>query len=197
MLGENWPDKLQDSKGVNCSKLREHWEHSEAVNKRLKEDRREEAADQGQETPKETSNEGSESKVQEPLRRYLEWLKPMALFLWLGIGIQERRITDIEQALGCVGYKDEDVSELHYRARYNLACCHSALGETLDARKKRKEAYEKSREHLNHALERGGDIVQWAQKDPSLRGVQEFERRQKAKKKCVTGIKDTIARIWK
>ncbi len=63
---------------------------------------------------------------------------------------------------------------LTYRGRYNLACYYSILGEKAEEKKMedvKRNAYRDSLCHLEFALERGGGIVEWANKDPDFNGV--------------------------
>ena len=60
-----------------------------------------------------------------------------------------------------------------YRDRYNLACTRSVAGGRQTNILEANKHYQKSIKHLNYALERGGQIVEWAQDDPSLRDVRE------------------------
>nr|AAU83851.1 hypothetical protein GZ34G5_18 [uncultured archaeon GZfos34G5] len=91
------------------------------------------------------------------LRNFLKSFEPMAAIMYAAILADNN---EKEEARGIV--ENIDTTKLTYRGHYNLACYYS---ETKDD--------EKAWEHLEYALERGGDIVQWAKNDPSLKRLRE------------------------
>lgn len=71
-------------------------------------------------------------------------------------------------------------SKLAPRVRYNLACYYSILGDHSIVGDKTNEDnkhtnYKKALDNLEYAIEGGGDIIQWAKIDPSLKGVRKFK----------------------
>ena len=63
-------------------------------------------------------------------------------------------------------YEDEALAQkLTYRDHYNIACSRSIMGNM-----------DKALEHLRNALERGGTLVNWAQKDPLLKNVRDHNK---------------------
>jgi tetratricopeptide (TPR) repeat protein len=115
------------------------------------------------------------------LEDFLKSFKPMACIMCAAILVGTKKtegpklqvnITDsdstefsykiITSEGGNVDRTDLYTAKLTYRSHYNLACYYTAASDN-----------EKAWEHLKCALERGGDIVQWAQKDPSLERLRE------------------------
>jgi tetratricopeptide (TPR) repeat protein len=94
------------------------------------------------------------------LRDFLESFEPLAVIMCAGILADNN---EKEEARGIV--ENIDTTKLTYRGHYNMACYYS---ETKDD--------EKAWEHLEYALERGGDIVQWAKNDPSLEGLRKGKK---------------------
>lgn len=83
-------------------------------------------------------------------------------------------------------------SKLAPRVRYNLACYYSIVGDkTTDD--KQINAYKTALCHLEYALEGGGNIIQWSQKDLSLKGVREFKETKNAFAKLVKKNGDQAA----
>jgi tetratricopeptide (TPR) repeat protein len=91
------------------------------------------------------------------LRNFLKSFEPMAAIMYAAILADNN---EKEEARGIV--ENIDTTKLTYRGHYNMACYYA---ETKDD--------EKAWEHLEYALERGGDIVQWAKNDPSLKRLRE------------------------
>ena len=106
-----------------------------------------------------------QKKEDKALKDFLESFKPMAAIMYAGILVGNNKEEEAKKQIESI-----NPSELTYRSHYNLACCYSIVG-----KKKRDneqiEAYDHALRHLKYALERGGEIVQWAQKDESLKGV--------------------------
>ncbi len=110
----------------------------------------------------------NENKV---LKQYLESFRPMAVILYAGILFGRGKEKEAESLIESL----KPFSLLSYRVRYNLACYYSIAGNKKEG-KEQTNAYKDALFHLNYALERGGDIVQWAKRDPSLKGVREDEK---------------------
>jgi tetratricopeptide (TPR) repeat protein len=105
----------------------------------------------------------------------LETIQPIAEILYAGIvagipnspnsGDAEERLSRIEA--------NENLLNLSYRARYNLACYYARKGARAENETNKKAAYRRALQHLEYALERGGPLVQWAREDPALKGLRE------------------------
>ncbi len=144
-------------------------------------------AEEGQEKAKQELNEAEETaknlvtKINEEiesvqknenkvLNQYLESFRPMAVILYAGILVGRGKEKEADSLI-------EDLkpfSLLSYRSRYSMACYYSIAGDKKEG-KERTNTYKDALFHLNYAFERGGDIVQWAKRDPSLKGVREDE----------------------
>ncbi|RCV64113.1 Tetratricopeptide (TPR) repeat [Methanophagales archaeon] len=117
------------------------------------------------------------------LRDFLESFRPMACIMYaaivvgtnknespkLQVNITESDSTELSyEIITCEGgnsRSDPYTAKLTYRSHYDLACYYSESDNNEDAW-----------EHLKYALERGGEIVQWAQKDPSLEKLREDKK---------------------
>jgi len=99
-------------------------------------------------------------------KSFLKSFKPLAECVHLEIHLenQEKKKLDIDNLVKNIKYY-EYKPEVHF----NLACCYSVTGEK--DKENRAEAYERSLLHLKYAIEQSEPLAQWAQKDPSLRGV--------------------------
>ncbi len=104
------------------------------------------------------------------LKRYLESFKPMAVILYAGILVHKGK-KEAEQLIESL----KPFSKLSYRVRYSLACYYSVVGDKKEG-EERANAYKEALFHLNYALEREGDIIQWAKSDPSLLGIRQNEK---------------------
>jgi tetratricopeptide (TPR) repeat protein len=116
------------------------------------------------------------------LRKFLESFKPMADIMYAAILVgtnkkgrsksqkiidsySTKHLQETRTREGGRGYKTySKYDKLNYRDHYNLACYYSVADNN-----------KKAWEHLKYALKRGGEIVQWAQKDPSLEGLREYK----------------------
>lgn len=138
---------------------------------------------------RETINELEKSK-NKALKEFLISFYPMAVILYAGILVGKDNIKEAETQITSINQK-----KLSYRSRYNLACYYSHVGDNEKKKYSSTKAYQEALFHLEYALERGGTLVQWAQKDPSLKGVREFKE-TKTKfdeiiKKYGTSVPDT------
>ncbi len=104
------------------------------------------------------------------LRQYLMSFKLMAVILYAGILVSQEKENEAKPLIESL----KPFSLLPYRVRYNLACYYSMAGDKKEGNEKL-NTYKDALFHLDYALERGGDIVQWAKSDPSLKGVREDE----------------------
>jgi len=122
-----------------------------------------------------------QKKEDKALKDFLESFKPMAAIMYAGILVGTNRkggpklqVNIIDSDSTKLSYKiitseggngdgtDLETAKLTYRSHYNLACYYTAADDK-----------KKALEHLKYALERGGEIVQWAQNDPSLKRLRE------------------------
>jgi tetratricopeptide (TPR) repeat protein len=125
------------------------------------------------------------------LWNFLESFKPMAVIMYAEIlaGNKEEEnreltieITNTKSDFTKLTYKTKKngiktkpySAKLTYRSHYNLACYYSIVGEKKD--EECDNAYNDALRHLKWALERGGGIVQWAKKDPSLKGLRKDKK---------------------
>ncbi len=127
------------------------------------------------ETIQENLQNESLKKNEPALRKHLESIESNANIMHASI-LVDLAYKEIPQDKGRIDKARSNVqniesiySKLTSRVRYNLVCYYSILGH----RTKDSKAYEAALNHLKYALERGGDIVQWAQIDLSLKGVRE------------------------
>ncbi|HEY9245254.1 MAG TPA: hypothetical protein VIO11_00255, partial [Candidatus Methanoperedens sp.] len=104
------------------------------------------------------------------LKQYLITFRPMAVILYAGILVNLGK----DKEAGSLIESLKPFSRLSYRVQYNLACYYSTAGDKIKS-KERTTAYKNALLHLDYAFERGGDIVEWAKNDPSLKGVREDE----------------------
>jgi tetratricopeptide (TPR) repeat protein len=128
-------------------------------------------------TIKGLQNKSMEEKEKQ-LKKYLESIEPNANIMYSSIlvdsayqGPVDQRQSKIEKAKLKIKSIENIYSKLTPRVRYNLVCYYSIFGDKT----KDTKAYKTALNHLEYALERGGDIIQWAQKDPSLEGVRVHE----------------------
>ena len=101
-----------------------------------------------------------QKKEDKALRNFLESFRPMATIMYAEILVGTTDDKKKTKAKECI--ERVDFSKLTYRIHYNLACYYT------NASDNKKALY-----HLKYALERGGEIIQWAQRDPSLKGLRE------------------------
>jgi tetratricopeptide (TPR) repeat protein len=128
-------------------------------------------------------------KKKKELRKSLEELRPMACIMYANTLVYVGEIKEAESMI-----KPLDPSRLTYRARYNLACHYSIYGEKAPVNvEKRNAAYKMALQHLEYALERGGGIVEWANKDPALNGVRQDKETQNKFAKLIQKYGDQAA----
>jgi hypothetical protein len=143
--------------------VKAYWKEGEAKNSRkLAEDEAEKLSDTISRAI--NTQQKSEDKA---LTDFLESFKPMAVIIYAAILVDNNKEEKAKKQIESV-----HSSELSYRGHYNMACYYSILGKK-NAENGQIEAYDHALRHLKYALERGGEIVQWAQKDESLKGVRE------------------------
>ena len=118
----------------------------------------------------------------EDILRFLSELKPLAVIMLAAILLRTEGEEAANEQLAAVlrreGEEAEneqpaevtDPNELHYRARYNLACFHSRLGE-LKRGAAREKAYRSTLDDLRYAFQRKRSLVEHARADKSLREV--------------------------
>lgn len=125
-----------------------------------------------------------QKKEDKALKDFLESFKPMAAIMYAGILVGTNReggpklqVNIIDSDSTKLSYEiitseggngdriDPDTTKLTYRSHYNLACYYSETSNN-----------KKALEHLEYALERGGNIVQWAKNDPSLKRLREDKK---------------------
>jgi len=111
------------------------------------------------------------SKQTDERQRFLIWIEPMAIVLWAAVLVEQLEISDAKNLIDLM-----EPFELHYRARYNLACYYSRLGEKVSIICGRNDYYNKALSELEYALEVDSNLVEWSQSDPSLSGVREHKR---------------------
>jgi len=111
---------------------------------------------------------------QDAKKRFLKSFKLLAECVHLEIHLenQEKKKLDIDNLEKSINF-----SEYKPEVHYNLACCYSVTGEK--DKENCAEAYERSLLHLKYALEQSKLLTQWAQKDPSLKGLRN-DRKTKA-----------------
>ena len=103
----------------------------------------------------------------EKLIEFLNWFNPRAIIVYAGALAYQRKMDRAKSEIK----KIKSVENLDYRSRYDLACYYSVAGERNKI--ERDENYKNALDHLEYALEIGGNIVQMAQNDLSLKGVRE------------------------
>jgi tetratricopeptide (TPR) repeat protein len=102
------------------------------------------------------------------LKEFLKMLYPLACIIYADTLLY---VNKAERAREII--KDIEPSSLTYGGRYNLACYYSIVGEKTETEDDKRNAYTESLYHIGYTLERGGRIVEWANKDPDLEGVRE------------------------
>jgi tetratricopeptide (TPR) repeat protein len=129
---------------------------------------------------------------EEMLKQVLQLFKLNARIMHAAIIADQDKIVDAEEEVNRI--KNEYHNIFSYRVHYNFACYYSIVGNKTKDRDKREsiDAYKKALYHLEYALERGGDIINWAQKDPSLEGVRNKETFGKLIKKYSPEKKRTL-----
>ena len=111
------------------------------------------------------AKEATKENVDKKLKEFLESFYATACIMSANTLLYVDKIDEAVKIIKMV----EPFEKLNFRSRYNLACYYSIYGE------KDKRYYRNALNNLEYALERRGTIVQWAQKDPSLKGVREDE----------------------
>lgn len=107
--------------------------------------------------------------------KFLEAIEPNAIIMHASILMDlaylgEKDESTIKDAENKIKKIESEYSKLAPRVRYNLACYYSIVGDKT----KEEKNYKKALENLEYAIEGGGDIIQWAKIDPSMKGVREF-----------------------
>jgi tetratricopeptide (TPR) repeat protein len=111
-----------------------------------------------------------QKKDDKQLKEFLELFYPMACIMYADTLLYKYGGEKMREANAIIN--GIEPSSLTYRGKYNMACYYSIVGEKRKEDDKR-NAYRESLYHLEYALERGGSIVKWANKDPDLDGIRE------------------------
>jgi tetratricopeptide (TPR) repeat protein len=114
---------------------------------------------------------GSQSKYGKALEEFLKSILPSAEILQAGIWLNQGEAEKADQKVESI--VRNELKNLSYRARYNLACFYSRQGGISKDEDERTDSFDEALDHLQYAVELDPTLAQWASDDPALKWLRE------------------------